>query len=546
MRRSVGFITLGLCGLLAATNVYAQAAHGGSVISDPELGDLPSSDASSSDGAIIDDPELAGTGSSTPTPSLDTGSRPAPTSEVHLVLHARGNRDLRQDDPREEIWESTTLFSLDAILRRSDSLRFGLGLVARYHFASLAADLPDAKAERFELDALPTSAYLDATLASGFHVRLGYQPVPLGRMDIFSSVNVLSVADLRDGAATIPGRPEVGQIGMRIDYDPAAWLSLQGVYLPFFVPHIVSVTDSDYALFPGNQANMDTALMAFEDYLSPEELSAALKANLLRGARDRLGTSTLSAFIPEPRLDQPQGALSATIHGTFGELGFIAVTALEHLPTFRLSDAFIAQLANPNGNETPDPNPISVQYSRFAVFSADASIDVQPFQLKFEAAYQMHRAQMAVGTAWENDPYAIPVPGFTDIVQLGGHIEYVEDNTWLMAVEAFALYAVTLPDDPRRGWMFFEAGRFMRGIAGMFGYTADFGLKLQLSAAWLSGPTVVLAPSIGFDIVSRLTIEVGAFIIDGQLPPMFSTPILSIGGILNNLDHVFVGVRGAL
>jgi hypothetical protein len=113
--------------------------------------------------------------------------------------------------------------------------------------------------------------------------------------------------------------------------------------------------------------------------------------------------------------------------------------------------------------------------------------------------------------------------------------------------EAFASITVQLPTDPERSWMFMEDGRLFRGAGTMLQYSPDFGLHLQLSAAWLSGPTVVLAPRLSYDVTSALELEVGAFIIEGQAPPMqFVTPVLSLGGVYSNLDHVFAGLRGTL
>jgi hypothetical protein len=80
----------------------------------------------------------------------------------------------------------------------------------------------------------------------------------------------------------------------------------------------------------------------------------------------------------------------------------------------------------------------------------------------------------------------------------------------------------------------------------MFIFTSDFGLVLQVGAAWLSGPSVVLVPRIGYDITSAFTIEAGAFIIDGQTPPAFATPILALGGLWHSVNHVFAGLRLAL
>jgi hypothetical protein len=80
----------------------------------------------------IQDPELDLQGDPA---SATACTRAAATSEVHLTLHTRANRDLRDESPREETWESTTQLALDATLRRSDELRFGVGLVGRYHVA---------------------------------------------------------------------------------------------------------------------------------------------------------------------------------------------------------------------------------------------------------------------------------------------------------------------------------------------------------------------------------------------------------------------------
>jgi hypothetical protein len=246
--------------------------------------------------------------------------------------------------------------------------------------------------------------------------------------------------------------------------------------------------------------------------------------------------------------------LRATAHGSFGEFSLTLATALEHFPTFRLSDSAIESASRNQVSNTFDPAPISVEYKRFAVLSADAGIDVAPFSLGFEFAYLMHRTLYAVGTAnvadpqtmTVGDPLAIPIPGYTDMLQAGARIEYAESTDFIFAIEAFAQYALSLPNDPQRGWMYLETGRFFRGVGGIVGYSLDFGLRLQVAAAWLSGPTIAFAPRISYAIINELELEVGAFILEGQAPPPYATPILSLGGTFTNVDHVFVGLRASL
>lgn len=540
MQRSRGCSAVWLGLVLVVTAPYARAQSGGAdeVIEDPEL-------AGSTGDEVIEDPELSAARSVS---SARTSDSSAPVSELHLTLHIRGNRDLKADDPREEIWEGTGALILDATLRRSDSLRFGLGMVARYHFASLAADVADASAARYELGVLPTAGYIDASIADGLHIRAGYQTVALGRFDVFSATNVLTVNDFRSGPSSVPGATEIGQLALLVDYDPVSWLSLRALYVPFFMPHVFNVIDSDYAMFPGRQSDFDAGFMGLQELLPVDQFRETLKQRLLRSARDQIAQSTLSAFAPQPTLMSPQGALRASAHGLFGELAFTLATALEHLPALRLSDAAITSLTTPDeASSTFDPEPLRVEYNRYFLLALDAAFDVAPFSLGFELAYQFHRTLYAVGTAYPEDRYAIPVPGFSDLVQGGARVEWVQGTTWLFTTELFAAITVQLPDDPKRGWMAFEDGRLYRGAAALLGYSADFGLQLQLGAAWISGPTLLLTPRVAYEIISGLELELGAFIIDGQRPPTtFVTPILSLGGIFHNLDHIYVGLRGTL
>jgi hypothetical protein len=525
-----------------------------------ELQSPPASDVGSAAGdeALIVDPELTGSPPSEPAPTGGSDAAQLQAADVRLVLHARAARDLRQDDPREEIWESTTIAALDATLRRSESLRFTLGMLARYHFAALAQAVPDAVSERYELDAIPTAGYVDASVVPGWHVRAGYQPVQLGRFDVFSASNVLAVHDLRDGFATLPEAAEVGQLALLSDVDATSWLSLRAIYVPFFTPHIVSVTESDYALFPSRQASVDAAINALDPLLPAGQLRSFLANNLSRADRARIASSGLAAFSPEPTLDTPQGALRASAHGSAGELALTLSTALEHLPAFRVSDALLnaastsnpADPTNPTNAANPtdpsaDPRPVRVEYNRFAVIAVDGAIDVDPVSIGFELAYMLHRTLYAVGTAYPGGPYAVPIPDTTDIAQLGARVEYAQTTRWLFALEAFLAYTMTLPTDAARGWMFFEAQRFFAGAGGLLGYTAAFGLHLELGGAVLSGATFIAAPRISYALLDNFEIEVGALFVEGRPPPMFVTPNVSIGGLFDPVDHGFVGLRYA-
>jgi hypothetical protein len=530
---------------------HAAAAGGDDVIQDPELAGsiAPARAAASSGDGLIDDPELAGTAPSKAS-FTDSSSSSAPDpGDVRLVLHTRLWRDLHVDDPREEILDSTTVAAMEATVRRSDSLRFSIGVVASYHYASLANDVPDAPKARYEFDAMPTSAYVDATITSGLNVRLGYQPVHLGRFDAFSATNVLSVYDVRQGPATLPEVPEIGQFAALTDWDIAGWLSLRAIYIPFFTPNIVSVFEGDYALVPLRQANINQAFESLSQLVG-DNARQWISSNLSRADRERIATSALSAFAPAPSLMYPQGALRVSTHGSAGELAATFSTALEHTPAFRLSNEALMGLSEMPPTLPTDSQPITVEYNRFAAVSIDGAIDVSPFSIGAELAYQFHRTLYAVGVATSGQ-YAIAQPDFTDIAQGGLRIEYTQSAHWLFALEGFGMYAIQAPSDPHRGWLFLQRGAWAYGAGGLLGYSADFGLHLELGGTFFTGPSGIVSPRIAYTIVDGFDAEVGGLFIFGPTPPVvgpgpppvYSTPNIAIGGILNNVDHVYVGLR---
>ena len=537
------WVLLASCALACAARpvpfVLAQASS--EVIEDPELAGSPPSDAGSStaSGEVIEDPELANAPPSDATSGSNTSSGSS-GADVRLVLHMRLSRDLREEDPREEVWDSTTVAALDATLRRSDSLRFALGLVARYRYSRLARAVSDARADRYEFDVLPSAGYVDGSISSGLHLRAGYQPVHLGRFDVFSATNVLSISDLRSGLSTLPELGEIAQFAARLDYAPVGWFALQLIYIPFFTPHLVSVSEGDYALLRSSQAQVD-AVFNDNGILSPNLLRGFVASNLSRQDRERLAETGLDALAPSPTFAHPQAALRASAHGPAGELALTFSSALEHIPAFRVSDS----LLNPSSaaSNMPDLRPLRVEYNRFAVISADGAIDLPPFSIGLELAYSFHRTFYAVGVADADSPYAVPIPDFSDVAQVGARIEYLQSSHWLFALEAYGAYAMSTPRDPQRGWLFMQGEHYLYGAGGAFGYRSDFGLSLQLAAAVLSGPSWIVGPRIAYALFEPLELELGALFVEGRAPPVFATPNVSFGGLYSNVDQVFFGLR---
>ena len=496
---------------------------------------LPHAGVQARDDEVIADPELGGSPSVAPAaPAVEpTGF----AAEARLVLHSRFGADIQHGDPHEEVWESTSIAALEATLRRSDTLRIGLGVRARYHAAWLAAPVADAVAGRFEFDAAITAGYVDIRLGDNVHLQLGYQPVQLGRFDFISGIDVLSSFDLREGPATMPDAYQLAQLAVRVDYNPVDWLALRVLYVPLFTPHLISLVESDYGVAHPRQGSIDN----LSSMLGIAELLATY---LSRADRERLAQSSLSVIAPEPNLSAQQAAFRASINGLAGELAFTAATALEHLPAVYVARDAIELLGDPERVAALFANvaqPVRVEYGRFGLLALDGSLDLAPFSLGFEAALQWHRTLYTLGTG--SYPETLPLPDTADIVHVGAKLDYVNQDEWLITLETFADYTLNTPRDPSRGWMFLAAGRYLAGAALVTIWQPFSALHVALGALVLNGPSLILAPRIGYEFLAGWEIELGAIAVEGPVPPLYATPRIALGSVWSTTDQVFIGVR---
>jgi hypothetical protein len=378
---------------------------------------------------------------------------------------------------------------------------------------------------------------VDWTVASGVHLQVGYQSVQLGRFDIVSATDVLTTTDSRNGPATLPEGYDVGQLAARLDVDASDWLTLRAIYVPFFTPYILSLTESDYGLLPLRQADVSSDLKALG-------VSDFLARNLSRQSRERFAASGLAAFSPEVGLSRQQGALRVMAHGAFGEVALTAATAVEKMPSVYFAPEAIAYLvdSSPEAAEAFEKvqRPVYVAYNRYNLVSVDAAFDVEPLTLGFEAAYSFRRTLPTLGTG----PYpgTLPLPDRTDMLQVGARLEYLRGSEIFATIEAFGMYAMNLPRDPSRGWMFMEAGRYLAGVAAGGGWMpAETHLRFELGVLAMTGPTLFLTPRAGYSVVDGLELEIGALIIEGPAPPIAVTPRIAIGTIYDTVDQVWVG-----
>jgi hypothetical protein len=553
--------------------VGAPTEQGDQSIRDPELdaaqGTTEPSVASGEE--VIADPELQ----TLAKPAAASGPPPDPNGQIHVLLRSRVGMDTVWQDPLEDVWEATQIAVFEARVRRSEHLRFEVGLRVRYMFASRAHATTDADATRYELDLAPTAAYADITLSDGLHLRIGEQGVRLGRFDALNASDILSTYDFRSGPLTMPEAGEIAQPAVRLDWDASSWLSFSGTMLPFYQPHVVRAFEGDYALTRLRRVDVDSISYAVANSLfsDPTLARAAvqngrtiLRNTLARTAQGDLAESVATAFLaPRMNLASPQVALRTTAHGPAGEIGLTLGSALEHLPAMWFSQAFkdyLCASSAAGSTASPsiasptcpvslseattalasDPHPIMTRVDRYELVSFDAATALGPLQLGAELAYMFHRTEVSAARP-EDSVLSTSLPEHTDIAHAGLRVEWVHSDTLVIAVETSADYALQAPSDPKRHYLFLTDQRWFLAALGFVTITPfDIGLSFDLSGGILNGPSYVLFPRLEQRVVDRLYVEAGAALVTGRKYPM-TDPHITLGGVYSDTNQVFLGLR---
>jgi hypothetical protein len=491
---------------------------------------------------VIDDPELAGK-------TEIKQEAPPPAGRLHVELRSRAGVDTRWENDREEVFEATQIAAFEVEHPRSEDVSFVVGLRAR-HFTGRrdAPSTEERPADRYELDVVPTAAYVDATLADGWHTRIGYQVTALGRFDVFSASNILLLQDLRSGPASIPGATEIAQPAVRTDLDIGSSFTLTSVYVPFFQPDLVDIVGTDYALFAVNAALPPpplppTACPVAPDFatqagdLIQQRLDATLRSSEVAGG-SRAAFRTLA---PQPNLAEPQGVMRLTGRSPAGELGVTVGTALERQPTLALSRDLRNLFGDPCNTRyqvdtLASKEPLfRVIHPRYSVVAIDGAADIGPVQIGAELAHFGNR------TLYAGRSGVFPVPGSADLAQFALRAELAESD-FAASVEGFGAYALDEPSDPGLEWMLLEDGRIFRGLSAAVRWTAG-RIALELLGLAASGPTYLITPRIEWQALERFYLELGLLVVEGPPPVAVGDPDTSVGGIYDGVDQVFVGAR---
>jgi hypothetical protein len=282
-----------------------------------------------------------------------------------------------------------------------------------------------------------------------------------------------------------------------------------------------------------------------------------------RSTLGRLSRESFSAFAPDPSLNEPQGAIRATIHGSPGEVAFTLATALERFPALSISDRLAVFLDNPGIQPPPDflpgpngeppvnpltPDDFRVAYGRYYLMAIDGATDIGAVQVGAELAYMKDRTLIAMTPAPAvvpgdpNPPTRVARDEQVDIVQVGLRGETTPSDSLALGAEVFVARPLSEPA-PGYGWFGFEESGWTRGLAAGMQWKPTEGLALELGGLLASGISFVGLPRIEWEPVTRLYLELGAAIVEGTAPGPLGTPTTSVGGLYDGTDQVFAGVR---
>jgi hypothetical protein len=584
--------------LVAATQLcvlasFASAQDGDEVIVDPELSGGTKKTPPKDGDEVIVDPELGepddGWGGiytkETVTPGPIVEEEPAydplaNTGIAMVEIVGQIQADTRHEGGLEDAYETRLRLDSEVEFRRSRRLRLSIGVRTDLFWALPARDDPDLNVpategmpgyhqraldqDRFELDILPLSAYLDVTVADGVHLRLGEQVVTMARMDFYSPIDMLAVHDLRGQPKLEASTPKLAQPAIRLDWDIGAWATLQLFYVPWFMPHLPRSNRDRYVA---------DVLGTSEDSL-PTVLDTLVEPSFQTKAPEEM----LRFIGPPPDFRTPQVAARLNIRGPGRELAISGGTALEKMPSIYTTPLAEDFAFSRKGWEIPVSEAITrgdglidIVYHRYWQFGLDGSFDLGPLTLGFEFTYSPSRH---LYYAARPEGEALPQPNVTEpirdavrdeqgnlvspsnvtdpsirkgvpTVQGALHLEWLRGTRFGLIMEAFWWNALELPFDKDRDWWAYipGTGAFIGGLVGMVYRIDDGRWTINMAALTCPGPSLILMPQVELRATDELYLNIGASFYEGPAPTRHGGQDLNFGGLYSGYDQVFVGFR---
>lgn len=559
------------------------------VIVDPELqGPAPGRSGGQGD-EVIQDPDLAGGTSDDngwgdvfkphrpePPTEEDAHDPQANTGIARIEADGQFATDLKHDGKLEDAYESRMRLDGEIDFRRSRRLRLSVGMRLDFLWALPAAGDADLTIrndmgevvtrqtpfdqDRFELDVIPLSGYVDTTLGNGFHLRVGMQPVSTATVDAYSPNDILAAQDLRPQPMASPGSSKLAQPAVRVDWDLSSWATLQAIYVPWFMPHLQRPT-RDRAV---------GEILGSAGARSAPDIDAVVPPSY----QTKLGESAMRFVGPAPDFKTPQAQLRLSLRGSGMQIAANGGVAHEKMPSVYMTPKLERLIQQGRGQDSENLGAVlqeieskrpvfDVAYHRFYQLGLDGSFDIAPVTVGFELAYSPARHLWAA----TSDRSHLPQPNVTaqivdwesddqpgnvrdkkirrgvPVFQAAVHLEWLEGETFALVMEGFWINALVRPYDRTRDWLAFMPGKgaFGGGLVGM-NYSLDDG-RWRIGSALVAavGPSFIFLPNVEFRARDGFYLNCGANLYQGPDPS--GAQSANIGGLFKHLNQVFFGFR---
>lgn len=454
--------------------------------------------------AEVPDPDLAGMPSAAP--AAEMGAPPPEPVRFGAALTTRVDADLADDRPGEDAYELRLRLDLSLAARLSPKTQAALAGRLSYDARGAAGDWPgrpDRRAPRAAHAAELGEARL--SYADGdMSVDVGNLYLRWGALDASAPTDVLNPQDLRDPAPVAFEAPVLPVPAARLGVARGA-AGFELCVLPFFEPHRVALSGTDWAPTPPGQDN---------------PTFSALTGNL------GLVFSTAAEDDVQPLLVAPQPPDESAANVSFGArasyagAGFdahlVAAHTWDRIPEIAFDPALAALLAAAQTGEPaailaayPAARPaleaggplFTSRYHRLDVVGGDVSATAGPVVLKAEAAYSLAR------TLYREDLSARRPGSLT----WGVAADYAPDEDLALTFELFGLR----PDE--RGPWLYLGRQLVQAVGHAEIALVSERLALELTAqAGLLRFEHTLAPALRYQPADGHTLTAGVYLLGGE------------------------------
>ncbi|MBI4509985.1 MAG: hypothetical protein HY698_10155 [Deltaproteobacteria bacterium] len=389
--------------------------------------------------------------------------------------------DVQHDREDEDVYELHSRLDLELASPLSAALSLVAGGRLRYDVRGTQ--------ERYSAEVEARDLYLHYRRGR-VSARVGQQVIRWGSTDSYSPNDVVNPVDYREGLPPSFETPLLPVPALQVQAS-AGPLGLEGVYVPFFVPHRFALMGTDWG-FVGSQASMQPIFAAMRNLVSEaavEDLQQVLTATDPPEESPLNGSAGGRVIYHRPSLDLHASAL----------LGWDRVPDLRFdLATGRFSSRYFRQL----------------------VLGMDGSLSIGKFVVKADAAVSSKQTLYTESLVAVRVPAASWATGF----------DYAASSRSLITIELGGFHALK-PPPPGDTYYLLDETTFQ--VAAYYRHAwRDDRIFVEISGRYgLTRRDLFLSSSVSYRLAPNHRVAVGTWWLEG--------PSNSLGGIFDANDLAY-------